>query len=193
MALQIPFVMNKSSMRKRNFMIWFMMLGLYFSCAGPGQSPQRGGKTVDYSEDLSFLRRSEEFKAADTETATTAPTPTEGRLPAGTGTITTQHDVTNELETLLAESAEENKKIKNIPGFTIQVYLGTSREAANKAQRQVYMAVPEARPEIKFVQPNYRVFVGRFVERMEAQQTYAAIKKEFPNALIIPDRIQINE
>ena len=182
-------------MRKRNLMIWFMMLGLYFSCAGPGQSPQRGGKggyEISYSEDLSSLRRGEEYKLAEPETT---PQRTVGELPprSGAGAVTANQDVTHSLESLLAESAERNKEIKSLPGFTIQVYLGTSREAANKAQRQVYMALPEARPGIKFVQPNYRVFVGQFMERMEAQKTYSSLKKEFPNALIIPDRIQINE
>lgn len=183
-------------MRKRNLMIWFMMLGLYFSCAGPGQSPQRtskkGGYEIDYAEDLSVLRRTEEYKQASAGPAPSGSSPEVRRQPAA-GAVTANQDVTNQLESLLAESAERNKEIKNIPGFTVQVYLGTSREAANKAQRQVYTTLADARPEIKFVQPNYRVIVGRFVDRMEAQSTYASLKKEFPNALIIPDRIQINE
>ncbi len=178
-------------MRKRNLMIWFMMLGLYFSCAGPGQSSRRGGYEVEYSEDLSALRRGDEFKLADAETGNRPAGEKSPALPAGT--VTASLDVTNRLESLLTESAQRNTEVKTIPGFTIQVYLGTSREAANKAQRQVYMTMPEARPEIRFVQPNYRVVVGRFVDRMEANITFGAVKKEFPNALVIPDRIQINE
>lgn len=184
--------MTITTMRKRNYMIWFMMLGLYFSCASPGNSPQRSGRTVDYSEDLSSLRRGEEYKVAEASTATTPAGSGRTERPVSGGVTATQ-DITNRLENLLAESAKENEKIKYIPGFTIQVYLGTSREAANKAQRLVYTALPEGRPEIKFVQPNYRVFVGRFVDRMEAQKMYASLKTDFPNALIIPDRIQIND
>lgn len=179
-------------MRKRNFMMWFMMLGLYFSCAGPGQSPQRSGNEISYAEDLSLLRRGESYKLTELEATTGKPAPEQPNRPAS-GTVLARQDVTSQLDNLLTASAERNKEIKNIPGFTIQVYLGTSREAANKAQRQVYMALPEARPEIRFVQPNYRVLVGRFVDRMEAQKTYSDLKMEFPNALIIPDRIQINE
>ncbi|AHM60475.1 sporulation domain-containing protein [Flammeovirgaceae bacterium 311] len=182
--------MKKTSMRKRNYMIWFMMLGLYFSCAGPGQSPQRS--ETFYSEDLSVLRRNQDYKTAEPEAASPRPAPERTQYPAS-GAVTANQDVTNQLENLLTASAERNKEIKTLPGFTVQVYLGTSREAAERAKRQVYSAVPEARPEVKFVQPNYRVIVGRFVERMEAQTTYASLKKEFPNALVIPDRIQINE
>jgi hypothetical protein len=184
--------MKNTSMRKRNYMIWFMMLGLYFSCAGPGQSPQRA--ETQYSEDLSALRRSQDYKLTEPDgaTATPRPRPEQSQYPSS-GAVTASQDVTRQLETLLAQSAERNKEIKTLPGFTVQVYLGTSRDGAERAKRQVYNAVPEARPEVKFVQPNYRVIVGRFVDRMEAQSTYASLKKEFPNALVIPDRIQINE
>ncbi|WP_161622662.1 SPOR domain-containing protein [Cesiribacter andamanensis] len=180
--------MRQFRLPKRYSMMWFMMLGLYFSCAGPGQSPQQ----ISYTEDLSGLRRGEEFKVAD---ATPTPAQPSAEQPTGTttGTVLARRDVTSQLDNLLTASAEENRKIKSVPGFTIQVYLGTSREAANMAQRQVYMALPDARPEIRFVQPNYRVFVGKFVDRLEAQQMYADLRSEFPNALIIPDRIQIND
>lgn len=185
------FVINDINMRKSTFMIWFMMLGLYFSCAGPGQTSRRGGYEVEYSEDLSALRRGEDYKLP--ETAPDSRTGNENTPTRPGGTVTASLDVTNRLEALLNESAENNKEIKSIPGYTIQVYLGTSREAATKAQRQVYMAVPDARPELRFVQPNWRVVVGKFTDRMEANLTFSAIKKEFPNALVIPDRIQIND
>lgn len=185
-------------MRKRNLMIWFMMLGLYFSCAGPGQSPQRtgkrGGYEVEFSEDLSSLRQGNEYKLAESDPAATPrPASEQGSVRPASGAVTASQDVTNQLETLLAESAERNREIKTLPGYTIQVYLGTSREAAENAKKQVYRTDIEARPDIRFVAPNYRVFVGRFIDRMEANKTYAGLKKEFPNALIIPDRIQINE
>jgi hypothetical protein len=183
--------MRQFSLPKRYSMMWFLMLGLYFSCAGPGQSPQRGD--ISYQEDLSSLRRGEEFKVAEPAAPGPAQPATEQPERAPTGTVLARRDVTSQLDNLLAESARRNTEIKSVPGFTIQVYLGTSREAANKAQRQIYTAVPDARPEIRFVQPNYRVFVGKFVDRMEAQQLYSSLRSEFPNALIVPDRIQIND
>lgn len=189
MVSRSDFVINDINMRKSSFMIWFMMLGLYFSCAGPGQTSRRGGYEVEYSEDLSALRRGEDYKLPE---AAPDARP-KGETPTRPGTVMASMDVTSRLEALLEESAEKNKEVKSIPGYTIQVYLGASRDAATKAQRQVYMAVADARPELRFVQPNWRVVVGKFVDRMEANQTFSAIKKEFPNALVIPDRIQINE
>lgn len=181
-------------MNKRIHMIWFVMLGLYFSCAGPGSTPQKsGGYKVDYEEDLSAVRQANVYQAnAELKPATGAtPTSPEKRFPEAPALMT--NDITQDLDRLIAEVARKNSTIKSIPGYTIQVYSGTNREQANLARRQVYHVLPDARPEIKYMQPNYKVQVGQFVERLEAQKIFSMVKKEFPSALIIPDRIKINE
>ena len=174
-------------------MIWFVMLGLYFSCAGPGNTPQKsGGYKVDYEEDLSAVRKANTYQADTELRPATGATPSslENRFPEAPALMT--NDITQDLERLLAEVAHKNRNIKSIPGYTIQVYSGTSREQANLALRQVYHVLPDAKPELKYMQPNYKVQVGQFVERLEVQKIFSLVKKEFPSALIIPDRIKIN-
>lgn len=171
-------------------MIWFVMLGLYFSCSSTGSAPQKSAAyTVDYEEDLSVHRTSYDFKSTE-ETGRKPERASGNRSPEQP--ISVANDITPELDQLMAEVAEENKRIKTVQGFTIQVYSGTSREKAYQVHRQVYHVVPEAQPDIIYTQPNYKVQVGQFVERLEAQKTYSMLKKEFPSALIIPDRIRIN-
>ena len=173
-------------------MIWFVMLGLYFSCSSSGSAPQKSvAYTVDYEEDLSVYRTSYDFKSIEEETTTPAPKAGESRSPEQP--LNVSNDISQELDQLRAEVAEQNKSVKTVQGFTIQVYSGTSREKANQVKRQIYHTVPNVEPEIKYIQPNYKVQVGQFVERLEAQKTYSTLKKEFPSALIIPDRIQINK
>lgn len=175
-------------------MIWFVMLGLYFSCAGTGSTPQKStGYKVDFEEDLSVHRTASAYKTAEElapGSGATASSP-ESRFPEAPALMV--NDITQDLDKLVAEVARKNSTIKSIPGYTIQVYSGTNREQANLARRNVYQVLPDAQPEIKYVQPNYKVQVGQFVERLEAQKTFSLIKKEFPSALIIPDRIEINK
>lgn len=180
------FVIN--TMNKIKHMIWFVMLGLYFSCSSPGSAPQRSGAyTVDYEEDLSahrnaHLARSVQ-KPGDENPASEDLQPEQN--------ISITNDLNDDLERLTARVAQENLKIKSVPGFTIQVYSGSSREMANQAKRQVYHILADAQPELKYQPPNYKIQVGKFTERLEAQKTFSMLKKEFPGALIIPDRIQI--
>ena len=172
-------------------MIWFVMLGLYFGCSSSGSTPQKtGGYTVDYQEDLSVHRTAYEYKTAEAD-ATPSPEPT-NTTTSPEPVLTASYDVTGELNQLLEEVAEENKRVKSVPGFTIQVYSGTSRDMAYQVKRQVYHVLTDGKPEVIYVQPNYKVQVGEFIERLEAQKTYSLLKKEFPTALIIPNRIKIN-
>lgn len=172
-------------------MIWFVMLGLYFSCSSAGNTPQKSDVyTVDYDEDLSVHRTSSDFYSS--EETTPAPRSSGGNFsPEPEPNVA--NDITEELNQLTDEVADRNKTVKTVQGFTVQVYSGTSREKAEQVQRQVYHVVPDIQPEIKYMQPNYKVQVGKFVERLEAQKTYSMLKQEFPSSLIIPDRIRINQ
>ena len=112
-----------------------------------------------------------------------------------------QSMVVQEIDPNNHQTDEINQKIESItsynsatptaPGFTIQVYSGTSREEASQVKSQVYRILPNSRPETKYEQPIYRVRVGDFVDRLEAQDTYAKLQKEFPGAIVIPTRIRL--
>jgi len=73
----------------------------------------------------------------------------------------------------------------------VQIYTGTSREEATKARNRSYARFPDVTPHFDYTQPNFRVRVGDFLDRLEAQRVYAGLLAEFPNALIVPDRIEI--
>lgn len=107
-----------------------------------------------------------------------------------TGKIEPQTDVTADLDNALAEIAQDNKR-KTIAGYTILVYSGSSREQANNAKDMIYRVLPNSRPQIQYVQPYYKVKVGKFVERLEAQKDFVALKREFSSAMIVPERFSV--
>lgn len=137
--------------------------------------------TVRYGEDLSAHR-------PQVETDTSSVPQEEPQLLTE---VTPQYHSTAELEGHLRAISNQNKSDGTVNGFTIQVYSGTSRENASKAKAQVYRILPDSRPETKYEQPVYKVRVGEFGDRLEAQVIYAELQEEFPDAIVIPHRIKL--
>ena len=166
---------------------FFIILGIIsiMSCASTGgPSASSGG---GYYEDLSEYRP--DYTAAlDTMTVRSS-----ARVEGDYANIEPQYDVTDEVDMLLDSIKILKQGINTVDGYAIQVYTGISREMANEAKLKVYTTLPDSRPEIIYNQPNFKVKVGRFHTRREALNTFAQLKKVFPAAIIIPERIPIGE
>lgn len=93
-----------------------------------------------------------------------------------------------ELDSIAKIAYQQNKSGRYIDGYVIQVYSGNSREDANTARTQMYTAFPDLDPKISYHQPSFRVKAGQFIDRLEANRVYSEVKKEFPRALLIPER-----
>ena len=102
------------------------------------------------------------------------------------------YDITEELDQVLTEIAQARKEIGFVEGFTVLVYNGVDREKAYKARDLLYRAMPDEKARLAFVQPNYKVKVGRFYSKLEAYEIQQRLKQEFPTAIIIPEKIKIN-
>jgi hypothetical protein len=75
-----------------------------------------------------------------------------------------------------------------VEGYTIQVYSGKREEALN-TRKQLTSLVPDVNSEVQFTEPIFRVKAGKYFTWIEAQGDYTLIKKYFPAAIIIPDKI----
>ncbi|WP_169677701.1 SPOR domain-containing protein [Marinigracilibium pacificum] len=159
-------------------------LVLFFQCAGTSKATSGSGSGVKVSDDLSQTRPSYEVT-----------------MPSDT--ITTPHtvsvdpnkevsnDVTAEVNSTLESITDETKKSEYINGFTVQVYSGRDREKANKMKGDVYNSVKGYTPKVIFDEPNFKVLVGEFYEKLEAHELEAQLKKSIPTAIIVPHRIKI--
>jgi len=99
----------------------------------------------------------------------------------------------DELDMILDSISEYNLVNGYVDGFTIQIYSGIKREEALNAKKQLSIALPEFEADLQYVQPNFRVRSGKYYDRLAAQKDYLAIKKHFPDAIVIPDRIPISK
>ncbi len=95
------------------------------------------------------------------------------------------------LEEKLVRIHEKNKTIKYVQGYRILAYSGTIQEMVNKTKEIIYELFPDENPEVKYVQPNFKVKVGEFYERQEANSMYIKLKKYIPDAVIISERVTI--
>jgi hypothetical protein len=86
----------------------------------------------------------------------------------------------------LKKSLEAENKLA--VGYTIQLYYGELNEANNiiREYRNNFDSWPAS---IEYETPNYKVWVGSFNSRFEADRARLEIKDKFPSAFILkPDR-----
>lgn len=86
----------------------------------------------------------------------------------------------------IKKSLEKDNKLSQ--GYTIQLYYGNKNEAylVLKKYRNTYGSWPAS---IEYETPNYKVWVGDFNTRFEADRALLEIKKSFPAAFILkPER-----
>jgi len=85
-----------------------------------------------------------------------------------------------EIDELIDIRKDLNKKSYN---FKIQVYSG-SREGALNARSEFAKSFSAWYASTEFETPNYKIWVGNFKTRLEADRALLKIKKKFPNAFI---------
>ncbi|MGS2741500.1 SPOR domain-containing protein [Sinomicrobium sp. M5D2P17] len=97
------------------------------------------------------------------------------------GKINIQQDV--KVEKLLTAKTELNKDDSATDRYRIQIYNG-SLEGATKEKSKFENAF-SFNCDITFKTPTYRVYVGKFRTKLEADRYLMEVKKEYPSAFII--------
>lgn len=82
---------------------------------------------------------------------------------------------------------EFKKDLRTVNAFIIQVYNGP-RGGAESAKSQVGSLFPDWSNSIEYEQPNYKIWVGNFRTRLEADRALMKVKKSFNNAFILQPR-----
>jgi hypothetical protein len=86
----------------------------------------------------------------------------------------------------------ENPDNKAIPGYRIQIFFDSGLNSSDRARqsRDEFQAkYPEIQAYVNWKAPNYRVRVGDFKTRLEAEKTLQMILIDYPNAWVIKDEI----
>lgn len=103
-----------------------------------------------------------------------------------------QGDITYKIDSLLDSISVNNQNKKYIQGYTIQVYTGNNRTLANNIIAEVYNILYGSRPTLTYDLPNYKVKVGKYYHRIEAQKDFYAVKRKYKNAILVPQQFKID-
>jgi len=89
-----------------------------------------------------------------------------------------------EIPALLELKKQINTEDEDSNRYKIQIYSGL-RPAAESAENRFDSAFNSWSSKLLYQEPNYKVWVGSFRTRIEADRAFIKIKKEFPNAFIL--------
>jgi hypothetical protein len=99
----------------------------------------------------------------------------------------------DKLDAFLNERAAKNKNIKFANGYRIQIYVGRERQIVDNIKVYIYQNFPNLNPYLSFSLPIYKLKVGDFLNKSDADRVYNQIKGIYPEAMIIPDKIDIKK
>lgn len=100
------------------------------------------------------------------------------------------------IDTLMARRAGIGAKAgapgaETASGYRVQIFFGSSRQAAYDAQAKMNEEYPELRTYISYTEPNFKVRAGDFRTRLEAQKLVEEVRPMFTSIFIIPEKINI--
>ena len=88
--------------------------------------------------------------------------------------------------------AMENPDNKAIPGYRIQIYFDSGSNSSDRAKsvKEAFaLLYPDIPVYVSWKAPNYRVRVGDWRTRLEAEKALQLIMIDYPNAWVIKDEI----
>lgn len=104
------------------------------------------------------------------------------------------------IDSLIARRVLLNKLITNnsvnrsassvvVYGFRVQAYFGTDRKEAYKIQAKLKQQYPNFETYISYNLPNYRIKIGDFRNRLEAEKLLSQLRPTYPTLFIFNERI----
>lgn len=108
--------------------------------------------------------------------------------------------ISKSLGSYMPNDSSAHPKLSNetTNGFKVQVFVGndqnTSRVEAEERQRMISQAFPDQQALVSYNSPFYKVKVGNFLDRYQAEQFMEELKKAFPSfakeMYIVSDKIR---
>lgn len=111
--------------------------------------------------------------------------------PVKPGKVAYQYD--HRLDTLIEKHVRINETKNSIPGYRVQIYFGGQRTKANETKSEFLKKYPETSAYLIYQQPNFKIRVGDFRDRLQAYEFYMKLIADFKTAFIVKDEITLPE
>ena len=91
---------------------------------------------------------------------------------------------------LIEQKIAHNKERNSYPGYKIQIYYGSEKECY-EIKDEFTSLFPKIPTSIIFSTPQWKLQVGEYRTRLEADKSIQAIKKEYPSAIVLATEIEL--
>ncbi len=88
----------------------------------------------------------------------------------------------------LSKTANSGNTVTSL-GFRVQIFSGLVREEAYTEQTKFKSLYPGVTSYVSYTQPNYRIRVGDFRTKLEAQKFMNDLKKQYSSLFIFAEKI----
>ncbi|GAB3642041.1 hypothetical protein GCM10027423_26770 [Spirosoma arcticum] len=99
--------------------------------------------------------------------------------------------VNRRLDSVLDTIASQNRSIRYAPGYRVQVYVGNQRQEVESVKLLIYQNFPELSAYLSYSQPTYKLKVGDFMRRLDAERYYSSIRQLIASAQLRPDKVDV--
>jgi hypothetical protein len=174
--------------------IFICLLAFNYAC-----TPTKVTQGTSYANDEDLTPYLKKYAAVSNPEKLKLNTSTVPQTPVVTNNVETKvsnTDLPNQNDNLKMDSLREqlyefNRNVKSIQGYRILVYSGSDREEAQRIETDIRTNFQE-RADMSYDKPNFRIRVGSYIQRLEAYKTYMKLRKNYPNAIIVLDKIGID-
>lgn len=88
----------------------------------------------------------------------------------------------------LSKTANKGNTVTSL-GFRVQIFSGLEREEAYAQQTKFKSLYPGVTSYVSYTQPNYRIRVGDFRTKLEAQKFMNELKRQYSSLFIFAEKI----
>ena len=92
---------------------------------------------------------------------------------------------------LVIKQKEQNSINQSMHGYRIQIYFGGIRQKASEVKLDFNSRFPDITAYLSYQQPNFKVRIGDYRNRFEAQKFLKEIDGLFPTSFIVPDEVKL--
>jgi len=114
----------------------------------------------------------------------------QNNLEAQTEDGTVRIESSAHIDQMLAQKKNYNKSLEKFQGFKIQIYYGSEKECY-EVKEEFKSLYPDIATSIIFSTPQWKLQIGNYRTRLEADHSMVGIKKEYPSAIVLATEIDI--
>jgi hypothetical protein len=95
------------------------------------------------------------------------------------------------IDELITKQKDKNTLQQSMEGYRVQIYFGSARQKASEVKQDFSSKHPDISTYLTYLAPNFKVRVGDFRSRLEAQGFLKSIEGQYPTSFIVLDAVKL--